>query len=277
MTTDKPAQARHYFVDEAGDGTLFNAKGKVIVGDEGCSRHFMVGLLVVQEPDRLEHELNTLRKALVADPYFNGVPSMQPARKKTALAFHAKDDIPEVRREVFGLLRSHQVSFFAVIRDKRRVLDYVRQRNDRDPIYRYHPNELYDSSVKRLFKDRLHQHDRYLVTFATRGHSDRTSAFGEALLEARARFEKKWGVEVSSEIDVVASNPRTTAQLQAVDYFLWALQRLYERGEDRYWNYISPKTSLVLDVDDVREAPYGRYYTKKKPLNFAALEGRLGV
>lgn len=269
---EKATSIRHYYVDEAGDGTLFNSKGKVLIGEEGCSSYFSVGLLVAMEPERLENELTDLRMQLLRDPYFKDIPSMQPERKKTALAFHAKDDIPEVRREVFRLLDSHNVSFFAVVRDKRHVLDYVRQKNDRDNGYRYHPNELYDSTVKRLFKDRLHKDDHYRVTFATRGHSDRTSAFGESLLEARSRFEAKWEIESKSEIEVVASNPRVAASLQAVDYFLWALQRIYERGEDRYWNYVAAKASLVQDVDDVRDAGYGRYYTKKKPLTLAALE-----
>jgi hypothetical protein len=41
---------RHYFVDEAGDGTIFDAKGRVIIGSEGCSKFFMLGLLDVDHP-----------------------------------------------------------------------------------------------------------------------------------------------------------------------------------------------------------------------------------
>jgi len=261
----------HYFVDEAGDGTLFNAKGKVLLGENGCSRYFMLGLLWVREPERLAADLQALRERLLADPYFAGIPSMQADGRKTALAFHAKDDVPEVRREVFALLRQHELSFFAVVKDKRKVLEYVRQRNERDPAYRYQQNDVYDWLVRRLFKDRLHQHDAYRVVFATRGASDRTRAFAEALNVARERFAEQWAVEVRSEIKVVASNPRLTPELQAADYFLWALQRLYERREERYWAYVQPQVSLVMDVDDTREVAYGRYYTKKKPLSLAAL------
>jgi hypothetical protein len=32
---------------------------------------------------------------------------------------------------------------------------------------------------------------------------------------------------------------------------------------------------LVVDMDDKREAEYGVYYTQKKPLTRAALEGRI--
>ena len=78
----------------------------------------------------------------MSDPYFNGVPSMQAKARKTALAFHAKDDLPEVRRDVFTLLRDTEgLRFFAIVADKLSVLEYVRQRNKRDPTYHYHPNE----------------------------------------------------------------------------------------------------------------------------------------
>jgi hypothetical protein len=40
---------KYYFVDEAGDPTLFDRKGKVIVGTEGCSRFFRLGLLDIPD------------------------------------------------------------------------------------------------------------------------------------------------------------------------------------------------------------------------------------
>src|SRR5690606_13895685 len=67
----KPAPAvRYYYVDEAGDSTLFNARGRVIVGSEGCSRFFILGKLEVVQPDHLADALLALRKRLLADPYF---------------------------------------------------------------------------------------------------------------------------------------------------------------------------------------------------------------
>ena len=245
---------RHYFVDEAGDGTLFNRRGQIIVGTEGCSRFFILGLLDVLEPDSLSREMKELRKQLLADPYFSGVPSMQPKAKKTALAFHAKDDVSEVRREVFHLLLRHDVRFFAVVRDKRKLLEYVRQRNERDVSYRYHPNDLYDYLVRRLFKTLLHKDDEYSIYFARRGKSDRTAALRRALEAARHRFREEWGITSDARINVVASTPPAYGGLQAVDYFLWALQRLYERREDRYVEMLWPAYRLVNDLDDTRYA-----------------------
>ncbi|MEJ5198787.1 MAG: DUF3800 domain-containing protein [Anaerolineae bacterium] len=275
-STNEAPSVRHYFVDEAGDGTLFDSKGRVIIGSEGCSRFFILGFIDIPDPVSLAREMTELRAALLADPYFSGVPSMQPDQRKTALAFHAKDDVAEVRREVFALLRRHaDMRFFAVVKDKRAVLDYVLSRNEREPSYRYDPNELYDHLVRRLFKNMLHKDDEYHIYFARRGKSDRTEALRTALDAARMRFQTQWGISSAATIEVIAATPQQAVGLQATDYFLWALQRLYERGEDRYITYLWPQVHLVQDIDDTRHARYGVYYTQKKPLTAAALADRL--
>ncbi len=264
---------RYYFVDEAGDGVLFGRHGEARVGTPGCSRYFILGLLDVPDPASLHTQMEALRAHLLADPYFQNVPSMQPEARKTALAFHAKDDLPEVRREVFALLRSiERLRFFAVVKDKQQVVNYVHQRNAHDPGYRYHPNELYDYLIRRLFRDRLHKEDEYVICFSRRGRSDRTAALKKALEQARERFYQKWGIKSQSVIQVVVGSPENTGGLQAVDYFLWALQRFYERHEERYLRYLWPAFRLVHDIDDTRNAPYGAYYNQKRPLTLAAFE-----
>ena len=76
---------------------MFDHKGRVIVGEQGCSRYFILGKLEIEQPTVLGAQLEALRQELLAGPYFKGVPSMKPENRKTALAFHAKDDVPEVR------------------------------------------------------------------------------------------------------------------------------------------------------------------------------------
>jgi len=264
------SEIRHYYVDEAGDGTIFDAKGRVIIGKEGCSKFFMLGLLDVANPASLEKDIRNLRSTLLKDPYFKNVPSMQLKTKKTAILFHAKDDLPEVRREVFRILLNHEIRFFAIVRDKTKVLEYIRQRNEVDIRYRYNINELYDYLIRQLFRDRLHQHDAYEIHFAKRGKADRTAALKVALETARLRFTEKCGKTSCASIDVLASEPKNFGGLQAVDYFLWSLQRFYERGESRYMELLWPAFHLVRDIDDTRENKYGEYYTQKKPLTTAA-------
>lgn len=273
--SETPSSIRHYFVDEGGDGTLFSRKGKVLVGTEGCSRFFILGSLDMPNPSALKDCFDTLRAQLMNDSYFKSVPSMQPTNRKTALAFHAKDDLPEVRRDVFRLLRDTDgLRFFAVVADKLSVLEYVRQRNKREPAYRYHPNELYDSLTERLFRDRLHQGNRYDIIFSKRGKSDRTDALHQALEAARSRFVTQQEITSRASLNIAVATPKEYAGLQAVDYFIWALQRLYERGEDRYLTYLWKTFGFVHDIDDTSKTDYGVYYTQNRPLTAAALRGR---
>ena len=86
---------------------------------------------------------------------------------------------------------------------------------------------------------------------------------------ARNDFRKRWGITGTAPIEIVPSSPAEVVGLQAVDYFLWALQRFYEKDEDRFLNLIWPKTKLVIDVDDTRSTAYGVYYTQTKPLNIS--------
>jgi hypothetical protein len=225
---------RRYFVDEAGDCVLYNRKGQVIIGQAGCSRFFILGVADIADPELLGSDLENLRSRLLADPYFEGVPSMKIDGNKTAIAFHAKDDLPKVRREVFSLLLDHDIHFSAIVRDKIRVVEYVKQRNKLDHFYRYNTNELYDYMVRRLFRDRLHKDDAYEIFFAKRGKSDRTIALLQALKAAKRKFQEKMNIENNAPITVKPTSPPECTGLQATDYLLWALQRLYERQEERF-------------------------------------------
>lgn len=256
----------HYFVDEAGDGMLFNKRKQTVVGREGCSRCFILGALEVVDPKRLDEELESLRSKLRADPYLAKVPSMRPEQRKTAIAFHAKDDCAEARREVYRLLMEHDMRFFAVVRHKQTIVEKVLEHGKKRPAYRYHPNQLYDRCVSRLFRERLHKEDAYVIRFSKRGNRPRSQALQNAIEQARGNLRLKWGISATAPIEIIAATPEQAGGLQAVDYFLWALQRLYERGEDRYWEYVAAKVSLVHDVDDTRENDYGAYFTKKNPL-----------
>jgi hypothetical protein len=275
LETEAAAPLPHpYFVDETGDGVIFDGKGRVLVGTGKVPDYFTVGMVECWTMDSLTKDLADLRAQLVADPYFKGVPSMQPEAKKTALFFHAKDDLPEVRREVFKVIQRHDLSFYAVVRTMSAVARRVKERNERDPTYRYRPTELYDSAVRRLFDKKLHTRPAFDVVFASRGKA-RTQALREHLLKAQAASRKAAGTYPDAAIHVQAMPAHQHAGLQVADYCLWALQRLFTKGEDRFLSLIWPKVGLIVDADDTSEKPYGTYHTRKRaPLDAQKIKSR---
>ena len=271
----------HYFVDEAGDPTLFGQGGKAVVATEGCSRFFIEGKLECRDVDALAADLAALRAEVLADPYFKGVPSLDPARKRTALQFHAKDDPAEIRFLVFRLLARHELRFVAVVRDKLKLLDYALQRERIDPAYRYNANgnEPYDKLTRKLFS-RLRGFGEHRVVFAQRGHKPRTKAFMDAIAYEGGLIKDALGLRRPNASAVVCGFPKDHAGLQAVDYYLWALQRFYERGDMRHLDFIWPQTLEIIDLNAPAIKKRGRplaegvIFNKGHPLT---LDSRAGV
>jgi hypothetical protein len=252
LNTNELRLIHRYFVDEAGDAVLFGSRGQARIGTEGCSRYFMLGVAHIPEPLALEEALANLRGELLADPYFRGVPSLDPARKKTALFFHAKDDLPEVRYRVFRLLGKFDIRVHALIRDKRALLEEAQNRRQVQPQYRYRESDVYDDCTSLIFQNLLHQADENHIVFARRGKDKRIAALGRAIEQAKASYEKGNGKSIVGPATVDAAYPSEFAGLQAIDYCLWALQRKYERSEERYYKFLESKFEVVI-VPDAKE------------------------
>ena len=137
-----------FFVDESGDPTFYDRRGNLIVGQEGCSPILVLGFVETQSPEPIRKSLLQLQREAVADPYFEGVPSLA----RTAVALHAKDDLPEIRYQVFKLLA--QLDFKAQFVVARKIEKVFRNN--------FHANktEFYDHLVSQLFKNTLHRFER---------------------------------------------------------------------------------------------------------------------
>lgn len=260
---------KHFFVDEAGDLTLFDKRGKTIIGQHGVSSTFMVGVCSLEDPDSAEQQLEGLRATLLMDPYFRGIPSMKPEARKTALVFHAKDDIPEVRREVFRLIADLKPKMIVAIRRKHELAREARDRL-RMTGQRFSADDVYDNLVKKCFTNLLHKAEENRIVFARRGKSDREAALHDALAHAKRTFNRRQGSNHDRPTSVVSSVPSNHPGLQIADYLLWAIQRLYEREESRFFDAMAPHYRLIMDLDDRRSNGYGEWYNDKKPLSLEA-------
>jgi len=283
MADDAAPQIQQLFVDEAGDPTLFRKGGRIIVDTEGCSRFFIVGKLEVDDPQGLTASLGALRADLLADPYFAGVPSLQPEAKKTALYFHAKDDVPEVRYQVLRLLRGMEraLRFHAVVKDKVALVRRVQRRTQEDPAHKYRPDEVYDDLIHELFRPLHGIADGYEVCIARRGNRDRTQALTVAIERAEQDFERAFGFKRATQPwRISVADPGQAVCLQAVDYFLWTLQRFYEVRrvskddgtvvevrEDRFLGMLWPQIGEIHDLDFGGQS--GTFYRKNHPLTIA--------
>lgn len=258
----KKLPSHYYFVDMGGDGTLFSRKGKNLVVEKECSRFFILGLLEVPDLDTLHLQL---KEKLVNSSTSKGVPY----KRRKILHSDLK-----VRREVCAILRGTEgLRFFAVVADKLSFLEYVRQRSRLEPTYRYHPEEFKELCaypIECLFRERLKQESGCDIVFPSRLKIV-PAQFDEQFNVANQPF---WRISTDHPGEKDDLQAEKGAGLQAVRYFVWALQRLYEHGDEKYITALWPAFQRVHDIDDTREKKSGMYYTQGHPLNAKALMWR---
>ena len=208
-----------YFVDEAGDLTFFDRRGNLLLGGDGVSRVFIVAAALIADVDELGRRLEALRSELLSDQYFAGVPSMSPERGRTARLFHAKDDLPEVRREVLRILMPADVEVFVAFRRKREVAAYLRAYFERTR-QKLGAEFIYDELVTSVFENRLHLAGENHIVFARRGKANRNVALNNAIALAKRKFDMKWRKGIDRPTTIASSTPSDSAGLQVVDYYL---------------------------------------------------------
>ena len=244
--------ARYFFVDESGDSTFFDRRGNCIVGNNGCSKYLMLGYVRTEHPKEIRQALVSLRDQLAKDVYFQGIPTFE----RTLQGFHAKDDSPEVRREVFRLLPTLPVKGQFIFARKR-LSTFRNSFNSKEPAF-------YDHLVKHLFTRSLHLAEENHIFFEKRGSRARQQPLTEAVNAAVESFCSKYNCEPKSTT-VHCQTPVGEPCLQVVDYFLWAIQRLFVRGEERFFKVIEKQVEIVWDLYDTARYP-NNIYTSKNPL-----------
>ena len=130
---------------------------------------------------------------------------------------------------------------------------------------------MYGDLLAHLIKNRLKRAGTLVLNVAERGSSTREKVLTAALELATERAGKKWGAKnLKARAVFNIQNPRTEPLLTISDYLCWAVQRVFEKGEMRYYNYLAEKIRLVVDLYDIdKYEGFRNYYDKKNPLTQA--------
>jgi len=243
-----------YFVDESGDPTFYDRHGNLIVGQEGCSPILILGFVETSDPHSIRAALKNLHIQLASDKYLRNIPSM----KKSNVAFHAKDDCPEVRQAVFNLI--DQLDFksqFIVARKHERVFQST-----------FHGKEerFYNHLASRLFQNVLHRHAENYIYFSKRGSTVRQEPLFAAIRAGVGEYEQRHKVQVQTRIHVSAQTPIGEPCLQVIDYMNWAIHRAYVKQEMRYYEFVAEKVRLLVDIYDHQNYP-NNWYTRERPFD----------
>ena len=242
------------FVDESGDPVFFNKKGKDLVKSGESSPVFIAGYFETKDNTAITRQLRYLREEISNDEYLRNIPSIAKSLKH----FHAKDDCPEVREKVFKAIKEMDIEAYIIV-SRKDTAQFIKKFGGKD-------KNLYSYLVEKLFENRLHLHTEMDIYFSKMGNTLRESNMRMALEKAMNAFKEKWGKENDTNIRIFIQEPSEIMPLQVIDYLLWTVYRLYTKKEMRYYNFISDKIRLVVDIFDSNKYP-ANFYTKKNPLD----------
>lgn len=259
MSKSKNKEFYHRFLDEAGD-TSFFGKGKIpTIGKiEGVSLCFILGMVKFKEPlNEARNKVVSLQKEVESDSYYNAVPSIIKKKNKNGFYFHATDDIPEVREKFFKFLKNIDFSFEAVA--GRKIYDvFTKKHNSKE-------EEFYGDILSHLLKNKFEIEGKLILTISERGASTKNNNLMKALEKARSRFSRvKPDKETKAEIVFNIQNPTREPLLTVADYLCWAVQRVFERGETRYYDFMQDKISLVVDIYDIEKYAGNKNYFNER-------------
>jgi len=234
-------KAVYFFVDESGDPNFYGKGGDIIVGKPGCSRVLLLGFVRVEDPDTIRKCLSELQDHIKREPYLKEIPSI----RKTKMAFHAKDDCPEVRMMVYKTLAQQDFAVQVIVARKIERMFRSRYKDSRD--------KFYEDLVGKLFQNEMHKAKINNIVFSKRGNKVQQHTMRAAIEAGVDRFRQKWSTDVSTQLNVETLSSSQDFMLQVVDYANWAVHRAFEKGEMRYFNFLRDKFELVRDEFDTRK------------------------
>lgn len=256
-----PSFEYHRFLDEAGD-TTFYKKGRIpCIGDESVSYTFILGMASFKKPlNEIRQEIRQLQTNIETSPYYRNVPSVKKRVEKGGYFFHAKDDLPEIRKEFFNYIHALDCRFQAVVARKNIGL-FERKHNGNEA-------EFYADLLSHLLEDKFDKYPKLVLNIAERSNSTAIQNLEKALIKAEARFEKKFpNKDRRTKIAFGVHKYKDEPLLTVADYLCWTVQRIFERGETRFYDYMGDKISLVVDLyDAANDQDGGNFYTIKHPL-----------
>ena len=252
----------HYFLDEAGD-TAFYFKGKKsALGTSGVSTCFIIGMVKIHDNlEDVRQKIILLQKEIVSNPFFQA-PSLLKKSNGAGYYLHATDDIPEIRFKFLELIKTINCSFEAVVSEKN-IERYETKHKGKEEFF-------YADLLSHLLKNKLQENSKIILHISERGKSTKNHNLEVALEKASQRFYKNSDLqgEINSKIVFNVNYPLNEPLLNLADYFCWAVQRVFEKGETRYYDFLKDKITVVIDLyDSENYKDFKNHYTIDNPLN----------
>ena len=204
---------RHLYLDEACDTTFYGPHNRVIIGENGISKAFILGMVKFAQPVfEIRQKVHRLCLEVGNDPYFADIPSIKKKQNKGNFYFHATDDVPEVRKLFYDYIKTLNCSFDAIVARKHTDI-YERKHNGKEA-------EFYADLLSHLLSDKLQLGGKLVLNIASRGITTKNQNLQLAITKAIARHKRgNINETITTEIAFNVQNHLQEPLLNIADYF----------------------------------------------------------
>lgn len=206
---------KYLYADESGDFEFSSY--------HRASRYFILTTALIDDHS-IESAVLNLRRELA----WEGVKLPRP--------FHATEDEQAIRDRVFAVLSRYDFRIDATVLEKRKALPNIRSTEEKFYQYAWYYHMQY---VARRVASRM---DELLVIAASIGTNRKMRDFRYAVEDVMQQTAPTRALQV--DMWPAAVDPC----LQVADYCSWAIQRKWERGDERSYNLIKDKIWSEYDL-----------------------------
>jgi hypothetical protein len=102
-------------------------------------------LIKTTHPSSIRRKILKLQQQVLANSYYNGVPSVE--KRRNHFAFHAKEDLPEIREKFFTLIKQLNIKAYIIVARKVEAIFHNKHNNK--------PDVFYNAMITHLFKNQF--------------------------------------------------------------------------------------------------------------------------
>jgi hypothetical protein len=227
------------------------------------SETFILGMAAYKESlTEARTKISEFCREIANNPYFNTMPSVMKRVARGKFYLHAKDDPQELRYEYLKFMSSELNFTVQAIVARKEAERFIRRHHSQE-------REFYADLLSHLLKDKA-DYPKLVVNIAERGSCTRGKNLEEALERTYERYKNSNCGEYKAEIKFNVQQYDSEPLLAVIDYALWTIQRVFERGEERHYFLLKDKITSIVDLYDLSKAgpsnSWGNYYGPKRPL-----------
>ena len=125
-------------------------------------------MVKISEPLELVRQKIRLLQSKIENNSFYDSPSVRKKKNSTGYYLHATDDLPEVRKEFFDLIKTIDCSFEAVV-GRKSIERFVTRHKEKEEY-------LYADLLSHLLKNKFTKHEKMILNISERGRSNKANS-----------------------------------------------------------------------------------------------------